>query len=185
MFSARSARRPGWLIAITLSGAALLSGNIANAQMCQRGGGPTGGGGRVGGGPALGGGGGGAIGQMMQVAQMAQQMQQAQAMQQLAALNAARQQDQMRQLMLARQLDTDRTGENARVVIKSSTSNRPAMSRRERLRALIAERRREQETQGLSRRQRTLQRSARLRAEREAAALAASTVPSTPVFPAQ
>ena len=176
--------------AFAVAGVVLLDIGIADAQMCQMGGGGRGGtagaagGGRVAGGGAMapGGAGGASMGQMMQ---MAQQMQM---MRQQAALNVQRQQSRFQQIMLARQNQSSQLASRSATARAVPATAKPTMSRRERLRALIAERRGDKESQGLSRRELTLRRSARIRAEREATTqLVASTTPSVakPAFTPQ
>ena len=106
-----------------------------------------------------------------------------------------RQQSHFRQMKLARQQASRMSGQTAGCS-QQQAAQKPAVSRRERLRALIADRSGKDASERLSRRELTLRRTARLRAERqtkEAASLvkppavaaatttSASTVAASPV----
>mgnify|MGYP007123522865 CR=1 FL=1 len=142
-------------------------GSDLQAQM-QCGGGRTGGGqmaGRAGGpGAAMGGGAtmGGGSNQMAQMMQMMQQAQQFQQMQRQAAMMNQSREQQQRQ---ARQQQYLMASQNAAstATLQSDASTRPTITRRERLRLLIQQRREEQSQKRPSRRELAIQRSSRNR----------------------
>lgn len=156
-------------------------GSDLKAQMQCNAGGRGGGGAQPRGGqmagrvPSFGGAmnGGGGVNQFAQMMQMMQQLQQLQRMQQQAAML---QQMRERQGFPSPQRAQQTVGLTATSVTtnQSATIQKPTMSRRERLRALIQQRREEQSQGRPSRRELALQRSARNRADTLAAPVSSS-----------
>ena len=173
-----------------VTGAALLLvvgiGSDLQAQMqCSQGGGgggvPVGGqmAGRAGGPGAVAAMGGGAgVNQMAQMMQMMQLAQQVQQFQQMQRQTASMQQTQVRQDSLARQQQLQNAASSTAVtnMMSMASKPKPTVSRRERLRALILQRREEQSQERPSRRDLVLRRS--LDARQDAASVATNLVAS-------
>jgi len=130
-------------------------GRTGGRQMAGRAGGP---------GVAMGGGGvmGGGVNQMAQMMQMIQQAQQLQQMQRQAAMMQQAREQQQRQTRQQQALMVNQNATNS-ASPKSSASTKPTMTRRERLRLLIQQRREEKSLTRPSRRELAIQRSSRNR----------------------
>ena len=154
-------------------------GSDLQAQM-QCGGGRAGGGqmaGRAGGpGAAMGGGGvmGGGSNQMAQMMQMLQQAQQLQQMQRQAAMMQQARVQQQRQTRQQPAVMANQYATNS-ATSQSGASTKPTMTRRERLRLLIQQRREEKSQTRPSRRELAIQRSSRNRQS----VIVASSQPAT------
>ncbi|NQV25580.1 MAG: hypothetical protein HQ518_14565 [Rhodopirellula sp.] len=165
-----------------LTGAAMLLvvgiGSDLQAQMQCSGGDRAGGGqmaGRGGGGPMGGrgggpgaamGGGSSQMGQMMQMMMQAQQLQQMQQQYQMMQQTRLQQNRFQQDLLTRQQLDSASNRKSAIIPTfqsgsQSASPTKPTMTRRERLQALIQQRREEQTQKKLSRRELAIQRSGR------------------------